>query len=63
MTNVQYITDNSGHKTGVILSIEDYEEMLEDLHFGEIARETKGGPKRDFFEVLAEMRESGDIDV
>ncbi len=30
MTNVQYITDAQGHKTSVILPIEDYEEMLED---------------------------------
>jgi hypothetical protein len=63
MTNVQYITDAAGHKTAVILPIEDYEEMLEDLHFGEVARESKDEPKRDFNEVLEEMRESGEIDV
>ena len=39
MTNVQYITDAAGQKTAVILPIEDYEEMLEDLHFGEVARD------------------------
>lgn len=48
MQNVQYITDFEGHKTAVILPIEDYEEMLEDLHFGEVARESKDEPKRDF---------------
>ena len=63
MTNVQYITDAAGQKTAVILPIEDYEEMLEDLHFGEVARESKDEPKRDFTEVLEEMRESGEIDV
>ena len=63
MTNVQYITDAAGHKTAVILPIEDYEEMLEDLHFGEVARESKGEPKRDFAKVLEEMRESGEVDV
>ena len=63
MTNVQYITDAAGHKTAVILPIEDYEEMLEDLHFGEVARESKDEPKRDFAEVLKEMRENGEIDV
>jgi hypothetical protein len=41
MTNVQYITDAAGHKTAVILPIEKYEEMLEDLHFGEVARQSK----------------------
>jgi hypothetical protein len=63
MTNVQYITDAAGHKTAVILPIEDYEEMLADLHFGEVARESKDESKRDFNEVLEEMRESGEIDV
>ena len=63
MTNVQYITDAEGHKTAVILPIEDYEEMLEDLHFGKVARESKNEPKRDFNEVLEEMRRDEEIDV
>lgn len=28
----QYITDASGNRTGVILSIERYEKLIEDLH-------------------------------
>jgi PHD/YefM family antitoxin component YafN of YafNO toxin-antitoxin module len=28
----QYIIDREGHKTAVIISIEQYEQMLEDLH-------------------------------
>ena len=63
MTNVQYVTDANGHKTAVILPIEDYEEMLEDLHFGEAARESKNEASRSFDEVLKEMRENGEIDV
>lgn len=63
MTNVQYITDAQGHKTAVILPIEEYEEILEDLHFGEVARESIGEPKRDFDELVKEMREGGEIDV
>lgn len=63
MTNVQYITDEAGHKTAVILPIEDYEEILEDLHFGKIARESKDEPKRDFNEFLDEMRQDGEVDV
>ena len=30
--NEQYIIDSEGNKTAVILSIEQYEQMLEDLH-------------------------------
>jgi len=32
--NVQFVVDDEGHKTAVILPIEDYEEMMEDLHWG-----------------------------
>ena len=63
MTNVQYITDAQRHKTAVILPIEDYEELLEDLHFGEAARESQNEPSRPFDEVVAELRENGEIDV
>ena len=63
MTNVQYITDAQGHKTAVILPIEDYEEMLEDLHFGAAVRESENEPTRSFDEVVTELRENGEIDV
>ena len=63
MTNVQYITDAQGHKTAVILPIAEYEEMLEDLHFGDVARESKDEATRPFDEVVEELRKNGEIDV
>lgn len=63
MTNVQYITDAQGHKTAVILPIDEFEEMLEDLHFGEAARESLDEPTRDFDDLLKEMRSAGELDV
>jgi hypothetical protein len=32
ITSQQYITDADGQKTGVILSIDEYERLLDDLH-------------------------------
>lgn len=32
MSNVQYITDANGQRTAVILPIEQYEEILSNLH-------------------------------
>jgi hypothetical protein len=32
ITSQQYITDTNGQKTGVILSIDEYERLLDDLH-------------------------------
>ena len=63
MTNVQYIIDANGHRTAVVLPIEDYEEMIEDLHLTEVYRSTKDEPKRDFLELIDEMRRDGEIDV
>jgi hypothetical protein len=60
---VQYITDAEGHKMAVILPIEEYEEMLEDLHLGKVARESKNKPRRSFTEVVEELRLAGEIDV
>jgi PHD/YefM family antitoxin component YafN of YafNO toxin-antitoxin module len=61
--NVQYIVDSEGHRTAVILPIEEYEEILQDLHLSRIARERQDEPRRPFSEVMAEMRAEGEIDV
>jgi hypothetical protein len=63
MSDLQYVTNASGEKTAVILPIDEFEEMLEDLHFGEVARESEHEPVRDFGDLLNEMRASGEIDV
>ena len=61
--NVQFVTDSEGHKTAVILPIEDYEEMMVDLKMGQAARESKDEPRRPFQELVDEMRAAGEIDV
>jgi len=61
--SLQYIIDTEGHRTAVILPIEDYEEMMEDLEMGRAAREAKSEPRRPFEEVVKELRAAGEIDV
>lgn len=61
--NVQYIVDSDGNRTAVVLPLEDYEEMLEDLDIGRVARERKTEPRRPFSEVVDDMRAAGEIDV
>ncbi|MGA2629466.1 MAG: hypothetical protein ABSG54_04560 [Terriglobia bacterium] len=61
--DVQFIIDAEGRKTAVILPIEEYEEMLEDLHLGRVARESKNEPRRPFAEVVEGLRSAGEIDV
>ena len=61
--NVQYITDAEGNKTAVILPLEEYEELIADLHLERVARESRDEPRRPFSEVVEELRSAGEIDV
>jgi hypothetical protein len=61
--SLRYITDEAGNKTAVILPIEEYEEMLEDMHVIRAAYETRDEPRRPLSEVLEELRATGEIDV
>ncbi len=61
--NVQYVTDAAGQKTAVILPLDEYEELIEDLHLGRVARESRDEERRPFAEVVEEMRQAGEIDV
>lgn len=61
--NVQYVTDANGERTAVILPLEEYEELLEDLHVIRAAQETKDEPRRPLSEVVEELRHAGEIDV
>ena len=61
--SVQYITDSTGQRTAVIVPLNEFEEMMEDLHLGRIARESKDATRRPFMEMVEEMRQAGEIDV
>ncbi|MDQ1706821.1 MAG: hypothetical protein QOJ88_32 [Pyrinomonadaceae bacterium] len=61
--NVQYVTDAKGERTAVILPLEEYEELLEDLHVRVAAYETKDETVRPLADIVSEMRNAGEIDV
>lgn len=61
--NVQSIVDSDGNRTAVVLPVEDYEEMLEDLDIGRVARESKSERRRPLSEVVDDMRAAGEINV
>jgi PHD/YefM family antitoxin component YafN of YafNO toxin-antitoxin module len=61
--NVQYVTDANGERTAVILPLEEYEELLEDMHIIRVAEETKDDTSRPLSEVIEELRAAGEIDV
>jgi len=61
--NVQYVTDANGERTAVILPLEEYEELLEDLHVSRIAEETKDEPGIPWEQVKSELVSEGKLDA
>ena len=61
--NVQYVTDANGERTAVILPLDEYGELLEDMHIIRIAEETKNDTSRPLSEVVEELRTAKEVDV
>jgi hypothetical protein len=60
-SNVQYITDANGERTAVILPLDEYRELLEDMHVIRVAQETKDEPRIPWEEVKAELVSEGKL--
>jgi hypothetical protein len=56
---IQYITDASGARSGVILSMEQYADLLEDLADLAVLAERRDEPTVAHEELLAELRKDG----
>ena len=56
---VQYISDESGERTGVVLSIQEFQELLEDLEDLATLAERQGKPTLSHEAVLAELKRDG----
>jgi hypothetical protein len=61
--NVQYVTNEKGQRTAVILPIEEYEELLEDLHVIRVANETKDDERIPWEQVKTELVSEGKLDA
>ncbi|HUX42859.1 MAG TPA: hypothetical protein VMV83_16955 [Rectinemataceae bacterium] len=55
----QYITDDQGNKTAVILPLEAYTELLEDLSDLAVAVERRDEPLVSHADLLASLRADG----
>ena len=55
----QYITDKTGKKTAVILPIEEFEELLEDLEDLAVLAERREEPTISFEEVIKRLKRDG----
>ena len=57
--NVQYITNSSGEKTAVVLSLEDFEELLEDIEDLAILAERRDEPTISHEELMIALKRDG----
>lgn len=56
---LQYLTDEHGDRTAVVLPISDYEKLLEDLDDLAVVAERRGEPVVAHEEFLAELKRDG----
>ena len=55
----RYVIDNDGHKTDVLMPLEEYDELLQDLHDLAVIAERRGEPTVDFDELKKRMKADG----
>ena len=53
----QYVTDNNGHKTAVILPIDEFNELIEDLQDLAAIAERKDEPSIPHEKVIKELKD------
>jgi hypothetical protein len=59
--DIQYVTDQSGEKTAVILSIKAFQELLEDINDLAAVAERREEPTTSHDELIAELKRDGVI--
>ena len=57
--NTQFVVDESGKKTAVILPVEEYEELLEDIHDLTVIAERKDEPTISLEELKKRLKSDG----
>ena len=59
MRKTQYLVDDSGQKTAVVLPLEEYEELLEDINDLAVIAERKDEPATGFDELKKRLAADG----
>jgi len=58
--SVQYVTDETGQKTGVILPIGQFELLIEDIEDLAVVAERRGEPTVSHVELVRQLKRDGD---
>ncbi|HLG16262.1 MAG TPA: hypothetical protein VJH03_17405 [Blastocatellia bacterium] len=60
--NVQFITDAEGNRTAVILPMDEYEQLVEDLHLARVYEESRDEERIPWEKVKAELIAEGKLE-
>lgn len=55
LKGIQFVTDGSGKKTGVLIDLREHEKLWEDFYDGLIAEERKDDPRVPWTELKATL--------
>ena len=61
MSSLQYLTDEAGHKTAVLLPIGDFEKLMEDLEDLAAVAERRHEPTSPHTQFVKEIKENGSL--
>jgi hypothetical protein len=60
--SVQFVTDAEGNRTAVILPIDDYEQLIEDLHLARVHEESRTDTRIPWEQVKEELIAEGKLE-
>lgn len=60
--NVQFITDAEGNRTAVILPMDEYEQLMEDLHLTRVYEESRDEERIPWDQIKEELIAEGKLE-
>lgn len=62
MTGIQFITNEKGQRTDLIINLKEHGQIVEDLLDALVAEERRGEDTISFEELIAELKSEGRLD-
>ncbi|HXO19891.1 MAG TPA: hypothetical protein VOA87_08215 [Thermoanaerobaculia bacterium] len=62
MKGIQFVVDEEGEKTAVMIDLKEHAELWEDFYDGYVARSRAGEPRESLQEVKESLRRLGRLD-
>jgi hypothetical protein len=59
MKGVQFVVDEKGHRTGVVIDLKEWAELWEDFYDSALAQSRRDEPRESFESVVRRLRRNG----